>query len=930
MKYCKRNAICSQIQTTGRHTVRWCYIPPVPLKIGSTLLIALATLAQGVAFRAASFNIGAHFTTGGYPDYSLGAPGTPDHDKVRDVIARINPDVVALQEIASADVSGGDVAALAAGLGYPYVYISSVSAATPLNGPIDTSLRVAFLSRHPFLSSAVIRSPQNAKEITRLFPVVKVNVPGTTRDPVLISGHLKSGTTSADRFRRTVEMKRLTGYLTSQGLTADDNFVIMGDFNLSSSNTTFTTLPADLPVSFDLGGDITLPISYSTNPLSYFSSPAVTRITPKQLNGSTSTFQSGSTIDLFLVSPAIAGRPLASEVYNSTQDTSNLTGLAKSGSPLASGTSAAASDHYMIFADFELDQDSPNLAVSFSAPSVSEGTPDGTVQLTVTLPATRTTSQTVNITSDDAATAIPLATTLTIPAGSLSASAPVRTVRNFLNNGDQSVTLTASATGYDPASGVLEVSDVDGPYTLTSPGQTVVENFTGFDGTHDPSPWFSNGGTWTGAGDGTSNTTGFRSYGTSSDGSLGFLPGGSPSSVVTDFINASLQTLTTLQISYTAEQWRAANPGTADNLTVSLVRDGIPTPLPQLSFSASNNLTNGAIASGTSTVKTTTVTGLAIAPGASFQLQFTFTPGSNSGTLPTDVFINEFHYDNDSNDVGEFVEVVTGPGFTGPTSSVSLLLYNGSTKTVYATHLLSTFTAGAVTSSGHRFYSKLIPNIQNGDPDGLALTINSTATQFISYGGSFIATDGAAAGIKSIDILVKQTSTEVIGKASLGLTGIGSQRGNFDWDKFTDFAHTPGLPNTGQTLIVPILAAQGVAIDNLSVTFVPDNDADGIPDASDPDDDNDTMTDADEIVFGTDPFDAGSRFVAAFTRPTSTSVRFSFPTTSGRTYVIESSGNLSTWTDASTFQGNGSTRVIDLAMDPQQPKRFYRIRAVKN
>ena len=846
------------------------------------------------------------------------------------MIARINPDVVALQEIASADVSGGDVAALAAGLGYPYVYISSVSAATPLNGPIDTSLRVAFLSRYPFLTTAVIRSPQNAKEITRLLPVVKVNIPGTTRDPVLISGHLKSGTTSADRFRRTVEMKRLTAYLTAQGLTSDDNFVIMGDFNLSSSNTTFTTLPADLPVSFSLGSDITLPISYSTNPLSYFSSPGVTRITPRQLNGSTSTFQSGSTIDLFLVSPAIAGRPLASEVYNSTQDTSNLTGLSKSGSPLAAGTSAAASDHYMIFADFELDQDSPNLAVSFTVPAINEGTPDGTTLLTVSLPATRTTSQTVSITSDEASRADVLSATLTIPAGSLSASAPVKTVRNFLNDGNQGVTFTASATGYDPASGVLEVVDVDGPYTFTSPGQTVVEDFTGFDGMSDPSPWVSTGGPWNGMSDGTSSSTGFRSYGTTGDGSLGFLPGGNPANVISDFINASSKTLTTLQISYTAEQWRTANPGTADNLTVSLILNGSPTPLPQITFSAANNLTNGAIAGGTSAVKATTVSGLAIAPGASFQLQFTFTQGNNSATLPSDVFINEFHYDNNSNDVGEFVEVVTGPGFTGPTSSVSLLLYNGSNGTIYGTHLLSTFTAGEVTASGHRFYSKLIPNIQNGNPDGIALAINGTATQFISYGGFFKATDGAADGIDSVDILVKQTSTEVIGKASLGLTGSGSQRGNFDWDKFTDFANTPGLPNTGQTLIVPTLASQGVAIDNLSVTFVPDNDADSIPDASDPDDDNDNMTDADEVVFGTDPFDAGSRFAAVFTRPTSTSFRFSFPTASGRTYVVESSVNLSTWTNASTFQGNGSLRVTDLTVDPQQSKRFYRIRAVKN
>ena len=900
----------------------------------TTLLLALATSAHGVTFRTASFNIGAHFTTGGFPDYSLGAPGTPDHDKVRDIIARINPDVVALQEIASADVSGGDVTALATGLGYPYLFIAPVTQALPLNGPIDTSLRVAFLSRYPFLTTEVIRSPQGAKEITRLFPVVRVNIPGTTRDPLLISGHLKSGTTTTDRFRRTVEMKRLTGYLTSQGLTADDNFIIMGDFNLSSNNTTFTALPPDLPDSYILGSDITLPISYSTNPLSYFSSPAVTRITPKQLNGSTSTFQSGSTIDLFLVSPAIAGRPLATEVYNSTLDTSNITGIGKSGSPLDPGTSAAASDHYMIVADFELDQDSPNLAVSFAPASVPEGSPDGTSQLTVTLPATRASALTVDLASDDADAANTLAPTLVIPAGNLSASTPVRTTRNFLGNGGRSVTFTASATNYDPASAVLEVVDVDGPYTFTAPGQTVVESFTGFDGTHDPAPWVSTGGTWIGTGDGSSSTSGLRSYGNGSDGSIGFLPNGSASTVTADFINSTSKLLTNLRISYTAEQWRAANPGTVDNLTVSLIRNGIPTTLPTLTFSPSNTLPSGAIAGGTSVVKTATVTGLTIPPGETFQLKFSFTPGNNAGVPPADVFVNEFHYDNASTDTGEFIEVVMAPGFTGLASDIDVLLYNGTGGAVYDTVNLGTRFSLITTVDGFKIYVANFASggIQNGDPDGIAV-VNKTTGQllhFLSYGGAFSATSGLPAGASalSLNIGVKQ-SAEAAGVSALGLIGIGAQRTDFTWSKIPG-AYTKGQPNTGQTLTVPTLASQGVALDDLSVTFIPDYDADGIADTEDADDDNDTMTDADENVFGTDPYDAGSRFAAIFTRPSTTTVRFSFPTATGRTYSIESSADLTAWGNAASFTGNGAIRIADLPVDPQLPARYYRIRAVRN
>ena len=51
---------------------------------------------------------------------------------------------------------------------------------------------------------------------------------------------------------------------------------------------------------------------------------------------------------------------------------------------------------------------------------------------------------------------------------------------------------------------------------------------------------------------------------------------------------------------------------------------------------------------------------LSVAPGETFQLQFTFTKGANNGLLPADVFVNEFHYDNTGDDAGEFIEVVGG------------------------------------------------------------------------------------------------------------------------------------------------------------------------------------------------------------------------------------------------------------------------------
>jgi len=899
------------------------------LRIVTTLISVFScTWVQAVPIRVATFNIGAHFTVNGYPDYSLGDPSTPDHENVRLILSRIDADVVALQEIASADVSGtpDNLDALAESLGYPYVYVAPVASEPPLSGPIDTSLRVAFLSRYPFLTTQSIRSPQGAREITRLFPVVKVDVPGTTRDPVLISAHLKSGTTNADRYRRAVEMRRLTGYLGSQGHGADANFMIMGDFNLSSSDTTYSVPPTDLLVSFVLGNDIAHPIKYWTNPLSYFRSPEVIRLDPRQLNQSDSTFQSGSVIDLFLVSPAITGRPLETEIYNSVLDLSNTSGLTKKGDPLAPTTSTLASDHYAVFADFELDVDFPNLDATLTRSSVREGTPEGSANLTVFLPELKKNAVIVNIATDDPAVAVPLSTTMTIPAGMLSGTMVIRTTRNFIKNDLRSATFTVSATGYKKDTAVLQVEDADGPYTFNAPGETINEAFTGFDGALDPAPWTTTGGVWQGANAGTSLAAGFYAYGAASDRSLGFLPGQPTGTASTTIVNNSNKNLTDLRISFSAEQWRSALGGTNDTLETDVIVDGVVTRIPELLFESSNSNLTGGIENGTTSLKSAIVSGLSIPAGASFGLSFTFTRGSGGGVMPADIFINEIHYDNGSTDTGEFVEVVVGPGFTGNLSDVSIVLYNGPDGKVDETHALSTFTAGNTTSSGYRVLSKLISGIQNGPSDGLAVVVSGVVSQFISYEGSLTATAGPAMGMTSKDMGVTQTGSDPVGESSLGLAGTGGIPVDFTWTKFSGIAHSPGQPNARQSFFVPTLPSQGIAIDNLTVTFLTDNDGDGIPDVTDPDDDNDGSLDVDEFVFATDPLKASSKFATIITRTAASVGTLSFGTTDGRDYAVESSLNLTDWTTQSASAGTGAPRVVPLSFDPLEKQRFYRVR----
>ena len=796
---------------------------PTMARVMWRLLVILCFLSAplgAVGLRVVSYNVGAHLTNGGDPegpyyfDYGLGDPASLDHTSVRDVLARIDADVVALQEIHSVDISGNpdDLDALAASLGLPNVYIPSTS------GDIDPTFVVVFLSRYPFLEVDEVASPSGAKELTRNFPVVRIDVPGTTADPLIISAHLKSGTGSDDRFRRAVEMERLSKYFETEGITDDDLYILMGDFNPTGSPATFSSFPSGLPGAFALGADLGLPISYSADMTSYFSSVSPVILDPRQLDGSDATFQSGSTLDLMMLSPAITAQTFAMEIYNSALDLSNSSGLPKAGLPLAASVSLDASDHYAVFADLELVE-----------------TP---------------------------------------------------------------------------------------PYAFAASGDSVSENFDGFSGLRDPIRWSSDGAQWLGSDDGSSALIGGRAYASSNEAAVGFLLGGGNQSIEAKFANESTQLLTILDVSYQAEQWRAALSGSADRIEVELVIDGVVTSLAPLSFDAKTDLPDGLAANFE--VKQTRVSGLSIAPGAEFFLRFNFLQGPGSGALQEDVFVNEFHYDNDGSDVGEFVEIVVGPDYSGELSDVVLQFYNGSSGNVDgAGHGLDTFTLGATTSSGHQIYSKYVPGIQNGAPDGFALVVDGAVSEFLSYEGSFTATAGPANGLTSVDVGVGQSTTNPEGTDAIARTGSGGVSDDFIWEEQLGVPHSPGTPNAGQAFILPRLPPQGLAIDDLLVTFVPDHDADGLADDEDPDDDNDGQSDEFELTFGSDPLDGNSVFEPIFTEQ-SGGYELSFPAADGVLYIIQWCDDLESWETHSTHLGAGAP--ISIPLPSSETRAFFRVK----
>lgn len=846
-----------------------------PLASAFLALLPLLSSAE-VPLRVVTFNIEANRDIHGDVTESLNDPGTADYNAVRDILLRINADVVCLQEIANADVAGGtgggtssDVHSLATELGLPHVRIPTNS------GVFDFTLRNAVLSRYPILDLEEIGSGAyldsigsvgteggTPKDVTRVIQAIVVDVPGAVQPATIVSVHAKARTGLGDRFRRAVEFARIGQYFANNNLDFTDNIIVLGDLNLSASPSTFTTEPSTgLPATWNRGTDIALPISYSTDPDFYFPSPYnLVALDPRDLNGNDDTFETGGTIDFILPSPVLIAN--GSEIYRSNLDTDNVTGLPKSGSPLNNIISTTASDHFAVFADLSL----------------------------------------------------------------------------------------------------LDPGDVE-EYVFTQTTETILENFDAITGLDDPTNWTSAPlGNWHGPDNGTASQAGKYAYG-SGENALGILPE-ETSTFTAAYRNNTGAPIVGLQVSYDAEQWRVIPGGSSDDWSVELIINETPTLLGPLAFVAD---TSGATIPGTATPLNAVIGNLSIPDDTAFQLRFTATLGTDLGSPSSDVFLNELHYENDSNDTGEFLEIVVAPSFTGTASDVDVYFYNGSNGNTYSSGSvpLSDFTIGDLVN-GYQFYSLFQSPIQNGAPDGLAIVDkrSNTLLHFLSYEGTFIGSEGPANGITSTDIGFDQPDSTVAGTGALGLTGSGSDSTDFAWSRFTGLPHSPGSLNSGQTLVAPTAPHQGIAIDNLSVTLLLDTDSDGDPDLTDPDDDDDSLPDTDEALLGTNPLLADSdnngtddgdedadldgqtnaaEILITLTNPLDPFSRLtttiapepgnpdgailSVASLPGRTYTAWRSNDLGNWVEVGSAPGTGSVLQLTVAGNPAFPTNTYRITA---
>ncbi|MCB1045204.1 MAG: hypothetical protein KDC35_19845 [Acidobacteria bacterium] len=170
------------------------------------------------------------------------------------------------------------------------------------------------------------------------------------------------------------------------------------------------------------------------------------------------------------------------------------------------------------------------------------------------------------------------------------------------------------------------------------------------------------------------------------------------------------------------------------------------------------------------------------------------------GVMAQAVFINEFHYDNTGTDTGEFVEIA-GPAGTN-LSGWSIVLYNGANGQSYDTIALTGLLPDQ--SMGGGTLSFLTPGIQNGSPDGIVLYDGVSVVQFLSYEGSFTATNGVASGMTSTDVGVVESSSTPIGQSLQLIDIVDGAKVYTDFQWTGPVTESPGAVNTNQTLPVEL------------------------------------------------------------------------------------------------------------------------------
>jgi hypothetical protein len=189
------------------------------------------------------------------------------------------------------------------------------------------------------------------------------------------------------------------------------------------------------------------------------------------------------------------------------------------------------------------------------------------------------------------------------------------------------------------------------------------------------------------------------------------------------------------------------------------------------------------------------------------------------------VWINEIHYNNTGNDTLEGYEIAGDSGTT--LGCYMVFYYDGINGQTYRTDTLRGTIPNQQAGIGTVWFPVPQGAIQNTINGAFALVYAPLATncgvnnadtilQFLSYGGSFTATNGRAQGLATTDITVSETNLTTVGY-SLQLEGIGYKYSDFTWQG--PIPNTYGLPNTSQ-VFTPAGPYVEFVLDSASITPV--------------------------------------------------------------------------------------------------------------
>lgn len=195
---------------------------------------------------------------------------------------------------------------------------------------------------------------------------------------------------------------------------------------------------------------------------------------------------------------------------------------------------------------------------------------------------------------------------------------------------------------------------------------------------------------------------------------------------------------------------------------------GQPVPGATITWTSSAPLVATVSSTGVATalaVGDATITASANSVIASASLHVSAPP---SGT--PNVRFSEIHYDNASTDTGEAIEI-EGPAGTNLTG-YSVVLYNGNGGASYNTVVLNSTIPATCGDRGVVVVTYPQDGLQNGSPDGFALAdASGTLIEFLSYEGTFLASNGPASGVVSTDIVATENSSPIGQSLQRGATG---------------------------------------------------------------------------------------------------------------------------------------------------------------